>query len=137
MQMRSEKSRLASSFFYIFSALLSIIILSPVHATQLRLSTSNLSNLLQQPTVTAIHRDNEGTLWIGTQQGIHRFDGATVTVFNSNADANQKRWIPDSEIKDIAGDAQGNVFFATPAMGQATAQSPASSSTEIPAAPAI
>ena len=113
MQMRPGKSRLASPFFYIFSTLLSIIIFSPVHATQLRLSTSNLSNLLQQPTVTAIHRDSEGTLWIGTQQGIHRFDGATVTVFNSNANANQKRWIPDSEIKDIAGDAQGNVFVAT------------------------
>lgn len=75
------------------------------------LTKSHLSGLLQQPTVSAIHRDHEGILWIGTQQGLHRYDGANLTIFNS--DASNNNWIPESEIKDIAEDIDGNLFIAT------------------------
>ena len=111
MTMRLGKHRLISPFPYIFAALLTISLVDHVYAAQPRLSRSGLSSLLQQPSVTAIHRDREGILWIGTQQGLHRFDGATVTVFNANAE--KRRWIPDSEIKDITDDTDGNVLVAT------------------------
>ena len=75
------------------------------------LTQSRLSGLLQQPTVSAIHRDHEGILWIGTQEGLHRYDGATLTVFNS--DESNINWIPESEIKDIVEDSDGNLFIAT------------------------
>tara|TARA_B110000503_G_scaffold34913_1_gene57056 strand:+ start:10010 stop:13123 length:3114 start_codon:yes stop_codon:yes gene_type:complete len=109
--MRLGKHRLIWPFPCIFAALLTISLVGHVYAAQPRLSRSGLSSLLQQPTVTAIHRDKEGILWIGTQQGLHRFDGATVTVFNANAE--NRRWIPDSEIKDITDDTDGNVLVAT------------------------
>ncbi|CAA0097051.1 putative sensor histidine kinase pdtaS [Halioglobus japonicus] len=80
-------------------------------SAQPRITKSRLSDLLQQPTVSAIHRDSKGTLWIGTQQGLHRYDGANLTVFNSNK-ANEHR-IPDSEIKDIAEDIDENLYVAT------------------------
>jgi len=67
--------------------------------------------MLQQPTVIAIHRDGSGILWIGTQQGLHRFDGANLTVFDSDRD--NRNWIPDSEIKDIAEDSDGNLLVVT------------------------
>ncbi len=81
------------------------------YGAQPRITRSSLSNLLQQPTVTAIHQDRKGVLWIGTQQGLHRFDGANLTVFNS--DRSNNNWIPDSEIKDIAEDNDGNLLVAT------------------------
>ncbi len=76
-----------------------------------KLTKSRLSDRLQQPTVTAVFRDSERTLWVGTQQGLYRYDGATLSIFNS-AKIN-KRWIPDSDIRDIAGDNYGNIFVAT------------------------
>jgi ligand-binding sensor domain-containing protein/two-component sensor histidine kinase len=81
------------------------------YAAQPIITKSSISRLLQQPTVSAIHRDRAGILWIGTQQGLHRFDGANVSVFNS--DKNNHNWIPDSEISDIKEDIDGNLLVAT------------------------
>jgi len=80
-------------------------------AEQPIITKSSISSLLQQPTVSAIYRDIAGLLWIGTQQGLHRFDGANVTVFNS--DKSNRNWIPESEIKDITEDNDGNLIVGT------------------------
>jgi ligand-binding sensor domain-containing protein/two-component sensor histidine kinase len=93
----------------VFAVCLSIAY--PTTGDQPRLTESRLSSLLHQPTVSAIHRDKRGILWIGTQQGLHRFDGANLTVFN--ADSNNKNRIPDSGIKDITEDHEGNLLVAT------------------------
>lgn len=82
-----------------------------VNSEQPRLSRSVLSSLLQQPTVSSIHRDGRGILWIGTQKGLHRFDGASLTIFNS--DRSNPNWIPDSEIKDIDEHIDGSLLVAT------------------------
>ncbi len=86
-------------------------IISDSYGAQPRITKSSLSTQLQQPTVSAIYRDTEGILWVGTQQGLHRFDGATLSVFNS--DRSNNNWIPESEIKDIAEDNDGNILVAT------------------------
>ncbi len=41
---------------------------------------------LPQNTVTAILQTSDGYLWVGTQQGLARFDGVRFTVFNSASD---------------------------------------------------
>ncbi len=81
------------------------------YGAQPRVTESRLSNLLQQPTVSAIYRDKSGILWIGTQQGLHRFDGANLTVFDS--DRSNQYWIPESEIRDITEDSTGNILVVT------------------------
>lgn len=75
------------------------------------ITRSSLSALLQQPTVSAIHRDSRGVFWLGTEQGLHRFDGANLHVFDSNRD--NSNWIPDSRIEDIAEDHSRNLLVAT------------------------
>ena len=85
-------------------------LLNNAFAAQPKLTRSHLSDLLQQPTITALHRDREGALWIGTEQGLHRYDGANLTVFNSSS--HNKNWIPDSEIRDIVEDIEGNLLVA-------------------------
>ncbi len=94
-----------------FAICLSIV--CQTYGAQPRIVKSSLSSQLQQPTVSAIRRDSRGILWIGTQQGLHRFDGANLTVFNS--DRGNTNWIPDSEIEDIVEDNNGNLLVATSA----------------------
>lgn len=78
---------------------------------QPRFIKSRISDLLHQPTISSIHRDKEGILWIGTQQGLHRFDGTKLVVFD--ASKNNVHWIPDSEIKDVGEDSDGRLLVAT------------------------
>lgn len=80
-------------------------------APQVRVAISPLSNKIQQPTITAVLRDREGLLWIGTQHGIYRFDGANRTKFGS--DQTGKNWIPASYIKRIVETKDGRIFVAT------------------------
>src|SRR2546428_355037 len=39
---------------------------------------------LPQSTVTSVVQTPDGYLWVGTQNGLVRFDGATFKVFNQN-----------------------------------------------------
>lgn len=76
-----------------------------------RLSNSKLSGLIAHPIIAAIHRDRSGFLWIGTQEGLYKFDGANFTLFNSYQ--TNKNWIPASDIRGISEDSEGNIIVAT------------------------
>ena len=78
---------------------------------QARILTSPLSNKIQQPTITAVLRDGQGLLWIGTQHGIYRFDGSNLAKFGS--DQSGRNWIPASYIKRIVETKEGRIFVAT------------------------
>jgi ligand-binding sensor domain-containing protein len=73
-------------------------------------SESPLSRHITQPTITSIHSDNRGFLWIGTQHGLYRFDGADYVFFDS--DINNRNWIPASDIREIS-EFRGSVLVAT------------------------
>ena len=49
-----------------------------------RFRNYTLTNGLSQSAVTTILQDEVGTLWIGTQDGLNRFDGQTFEVFTSD-----------------------------------------------------
>ena len=80
-------------------------------ASQPTLSASPISKLIDQPVVASIYRDRNGFLWIGTQEGLYKFDGANVTVFNS--DDNNENWIASSDIRGIAEDDTGSLIVAS------------------------
>ena len=63
-----------------------MIVLSPeIIAQQYRFMEYGLSNGLPQPYVYTIDQDASGYLWIGTGDGLARFDGKTFQIF-TNAD---------------------------------------------------
>ena len=78
---------------------------------QPRVSKSPLSKLIAQPVITAVFRDDMGLLWVGTQEGLYKFDGANLVIFNS--DGNNDNWIPASNIRGITEDSEGGVLVAT------------------------
>lgn len=58
---------------------------------------------LSQSSVTAIVQDNVGSLWIGTQDGLNRFDGQQFEVFTSDDTPGLESSYIHSGLKDKSG----------------------------------
>ena len=82
-----------------------------VYGTQPRISRSPLSAQIDQPIIAAVYRDSVGFLWIGTQEGLYKFDGSNMTTFNS--DDSNVNWIPASDIRGISESIDGELLVAT------------------------
>jgi len=60
-----------------------VLTLDPAkNITQYRLSSWNSADGLPQNTVGALAQTPDGYVWIGTQEGLIRFDGIGFTIFN-------------------------------------------------------
>ncbi|MAT91680.1 MAG: hypothetical protein CME59_03690 [Halioglobus sp.] len=76
-------------------------------ALQPHITHSNLPIVLQKAAVTRVLRDSEGLLWIGTQQGLFRFDGNRLVSYsapnsrNTNSTPYDVRGISESQSKNI------------------------------------
>jgi ligand-binding sensor domain-containing protein/serine phosphatase RsbU (regulator of sigma subunit) len=66
---------------------------------------------LSQSTVDCIMQDSRGFIWIGTRDGLNRYDGYTFTVYkNIPRDSNS---LSNNYIKDLVEDKEGNLWIAT------------------------
>ncbi len=66
---------------------------------------------LSQNSVQCIYRDTDGLLWIGTQDGLNKFDGKNFTVYSYNsADTNS---ISDQFVLNIQEDNDGYLWIST------------------------
>lgn len=74
-----------------------------------RFNNFTISNGLSQSYVTTIIQDNNASLWIGTQDGLNRFDGKTFEIFGSEDGIG----IQNSYIKCSAKTIDGNLWFGT------------------------
>ena len=61
--------------------------------------------------VTSIFQDSKGYIWIGTKDGLNRFDGEKVKIYNCNAE--DKNSLSSTYINDIEEDVNGNIWIAT------------------------
>jgi ligand-binding sensor domain-containing protein/putative methionine-R-sulfoxide reductase with GAF domain len=66
---------------------------------------------LSQRSITSIAQDPSGFIWMGSQDGLLRFDGYEIKIFKSNL-RNQNS-LADNNVRAIAADAFGNVWVAT------------------------
>jgi diguanylate cyclase (GGDEF)-like protein/PAS domain S-box-containing protein len=66
---------------------------------------------LAQKSVTSLLQDPDGFIWIGTQGGLHRFDGQRYDVYRENpGDANS---VPDSFITALSSDGGRGLWIGT------------------------
>src|SRR5690606_38250139 len=99
-----------------FLAVLFLIKCSVVVHAQLSAGVKYIHNLtsydgLSQNTVNAIHQDRDGFIWIGTDEGLNRFDSYSFRIFrHSPADSNS---INDNFIKKIFEDSRNNLWIGT------------------------
>jgi PAS domain S-box-containing protein len=70
---------------------------------------------LSQSYVTALVQDRQGFLWVGTQDGLNRYDGYGFTTYRFTE--RDSRSISDNQISALAADANGRVWVGTAAGG--------------------
>ncbi|MDI6403067.1 two-component regulator propeller domain-containing protein, partial [Balneolaceae bacterium ANBcel3] len=64
---------------------------------------------LSQRTVRAILQDSEGFIWLGTQDGLNKYDSYNMTVYR--LDLQNPNSLPFDEIRAIFEDSRGNLWF--------------------------
>lgn len=97
----------------LISAALLAGIFRPVQAqnSSIRFETLSVENGLSQGIVRAIMQDEQGYMWFGTEDGLNRYDGYSVTVYKH--DPQLLTSISDSTIYTIYQDSQGDLWFGT------------------------
>ena len=73
------------------------------------------TNGLSQVSVRALHQDKNGFIWIGTDDGLNRYDGNEFVVFRNNPTDSTS--LSDSTIITIIEDQNGNIWTGTGAGG--------------------
>ena len=61
--------------------------------------------------ITSIFQDSKGYMWIGTADGLNRYDGKNVKTYN--ADVNRKDSLSSTYINAIEEDDRGNIWIGT------------------------
>ena len=92
-------------------------IVLPVFCFAQDLKFKRLSNEagLSQVTVQAIYEDSQGFMWIGTQDGLNRYDGYHFKVFKNNP--TNKNSISSNNINCITEDVDGQLYIGTQTSG--------------------
>ena len=85
----------------------------PLHnpGATLRFSHYGLEEGLSQSTVQAFLQDQEGFPWIGTQDGLNRFDGYSFLVFRP--DPHNPNSISSGEIFSLSQSSNGTIWIGT------------------------
>jgi len=78
---------------------------------QLAFKHFSVSQGLSQSTVNVIFQDRDGFLWIGTEDGLNKFDGIECTYYKKDPTNNNS--LSHSWIWDIDQDKAGNFWIAT------------------------
>jgi ligand-binding sensor domain-containing protein/signal transduction histidine kinase len=93
------------------------------YGKNIRFEHLSLEEGLSQSVVNAILQDHKGFLWIGTDDGLNRYDGYEFKVYKP--DTNDPFSLSDRSITDIVEDQQGFLWIST-RMGGLNRYDPAS-----------
>lgn len=116
---------------WLASGLLAVLLALPVASAQpvpLTFSSLGVRDGLSGYVITALARQGQDFLWIGTQRGLCRYDGARVRVF-SRATVGVEA-LPDDDIRAIALDARSGHVWAGTRTGRLVRLDPATETVE-------
>ena len=83
--------------------------------TQLKFEHIRSEEGLNQNTITSLFMDSAGMLWIGTQDGLHSYNGYNFNLFIHSP--NDPKGISESYVSDIIQDAHGYIWVGTFSQG--------------------
>jgi ligand-binding sensor domain-containing protein len=97
----------------IFTALISFLLATyfSVAQTVIDISEYNVEQGLSQSLVTYIEQDSRGFLWVGTGEGLNRFDGFEFKQFFKEVD--NPHSINNNSIRGLAADKKRGVWVGT------------------------
>ncbi len=81
------------------------------HSRKIRFNRISIEEGLSQSTVTAILQDRRGFVWLGTQDGLNRFDGYDFVTHKHEPD--DLTTLSDSSIRVLLEDRSGNLWIGT------------------------
>ena len=95
-----------------YTALLGVLLFSfAVKAQELRFTHINSDNGLSMSVVNAIHQDKKGFMWMGTEDGLNRYDGRNIIVFKNKP--SDSLTISDNWITSLVSDNNNNLWIGT------------------------
>ena len=88
----------------------------PIEASAEIISDFKFENIsiaegLSNEDVTSIFQDSMGYMWIGTKDGLNRYDGEKIKIYNCNPEADNT--LSSTYITDIEEDNYGNLWIGT------------------------
>lgn len=78
---------------------------------QINFKSLTIRDGLTQGTIEALFQDSKGYIWIGTNDGLNRYNGNQFKVYK--VEENTEKSLANNYILDIKEDAKGNIWVAT------------------------
>jgi len=95
----------------LFKGIFFFYLAANLNAQVLNVDYYSIENGLSQTSVLCIIQDSRGFLWIGTQDGLNRFDGYTFKIYKNNpADSLS---LSNNYINGLFEDSEGFIWVAT------------------------
>lgn len=92
-----------------YLSLLLFFISSLSFAQNIHFQAIGVENGISQPTVTSIYQDEFGIIWIGTKDGLNRYNGTDFYIFRPVE--NDKHSLYNNNIGTICGDKNGHIYI--------------------------
>ncbi len=104
-----------SKFHYpiLFFLLIAMLINSSSNAQQKKndYDLYTINDGLSQNLIYCIHQDRQGFIWLGTKDGLNKFDGYKFKIYRHDPD--NKQSLSNNEIRAITEDDSGNIWIGT------------------------
>jgi len=104
-------SGIGGRFFWLSTLLACACLSLSAQRERLRFGRLGLEDGLANTDVHAIHQDRRGFIWLGTGNGLDRFDGTDFRHFRH--DVEDPRSLPDNHISALAEDRDGVLWIGT------------------------
>lgn len=102
---------LLNCYFKLFLTLLFLFLTGSTYSQRQTFTHYSISDGLSQFVVNCLYQDTKGYLWIGTQDGLNKFNGYIFEKFvNNPLDSNS---LSNNWIHSIAEDKSGNIWIGT------------------------
>lgn len=88
-----------------------------VHSTPLHFDQLTISNGLSHNTIYCILQDQNGYIWIGTQNGLNKYDGYTFEVYQSSEIKKNTEGFKGKSISALFEDRSANLWVGTKKQG--------------------
>lgn len=96
---------------FILAAVLGVFFASGLHAQTLQFNSISLREGLSQASVTCVMQDQKGFIWVGTKDGLSRYDGYSFATIRNNAGDSTS--ISSNAITAIHQDSEGYIWVGT------------------------